>query len=344
MADAEAPSPLALTMGEPAGIGSEIALKAWLGRRQGRLPAFVLLDDPAHLAAVARQLGAEVPIAEVSAPASAAGLFQDALPVLPLRLAREAVPGEPDPSNAAAVLEAIDQAVALALEGEVRGLVTNPIHKATLYRAGFRHQGHTDYLAALSGADQPPVMMLAAPGIRVAPVTVHLALRDAVAALTTDAIVAAGEVAARALVRDFGLAAPRLWVAGLNPHAGEAGNLGREELDIIQPAIDALRARGHLVEGPFAADAMFHEAARERYDAALCMYHDQALIPLKTLAFDQGVNVTLGLTVVRTSPDHGTALDIAGTGQAKEDSLVQALRLADEIAQARRRHDAGGHD
>jgi 4-hydroxythreonine-4-phosphate dehydrogenase len=343
MAEQEGPCPLALTMGEPAGIGGEIALKAWLDRKKRRLPNFFLLDDPARIDAVARQLGTEVPIAEIDSPRAAVGLFDDALPVLPLHLPQPAVPGQPNADNAEVVLQAIEKAVALALAGQARGIVTNPIHKATLYAAGFRHRGHTDYLAHLCGADRQPVMMLAAPGLRVVPVTVHLALAEALAALTTEAIVATAEVTGRALVRDFALAAPRLRVAGLNPHAGEDGNLGREEIEIIGPAIATLRERGHNVEGPFAADTMFHETARGRYDAALCMYHDQALIPLKTLAFDSGVNVTLGLAITRTSPDHGTALELAGTGRARQESLIQALRLADEIAGRRIAFDSTGH-
>ncbi len=335
--------PLALTMGEPAGIGGEIAVKAWLRRVTDRLPTFFLIDDPARIRAIGRQLGAELPIVEIDTPAGAAAVFARALPILPLHLPRPAVPGVPDPANAETVLAAIEKAVTLARAGEARAIVTNPIQKATLYQAGFSHQGHTDYLATLCGADRA-VMMLVAPELRVVPVTVHLALREALASLTAEAIVATAEITARALARDFALARPRLRAASLNPHGGEDGNLGREEIEIIEPALATLRERGHAVEGPVAADTMFHEAARRRYDAALCMYHDQALVPFKTLAFEHGVNVTLGLDIVRTSPDHGTALALAGTGRADETSLVAALRLADEIAGRRAAYDAAGDD
>ena len=332
--------PLAVTMGEPAGIGIEITLKAWLGRRRHQLPPFVLLADPQAIAAAAAALGAAVPVAEVADPRQAAARFAEALPVAPLALAQPATPGAPDPANAAVVLAAIERAVTWARAGAVAGIVTNPIQKASLYHAGFAYQGHTDYLAHLCECPEEPVMMLAAPELRVVPVTVHVALRQAIESLTGERIIHAGRVTARALARDFACPRPRLAVAGLNPHAGEDGTIGSEEVEIIRPALQRLREEGHEVAGPLAADTMFHAAARARYDAALCMYHDQALIPLKAIDFEGGVNVTLGLDIVRTSPDHGTALDIAGSGKASEASLVAALRLAAEIAERRAAFDA----
>ncbi|MGH6981962.1 MAG: 4-hydroxythreonine-4-phosphate dehydrogenase PdxA [Stellaceae bacterium] len=268
-------------------------------------------------------------------PDTAERLFAHALPVLPLRFARPDVTGKPDPANGKAVMEAIAQAATLVRTGKAAAMVTNPIQKDTLYQAGFKHPGHTEYLAELGGA--PVAMMLVCPGLRVVPVTIHLALRDALAALSVERIVATGRIAAAALRRDFGVAAPRLAVAGLNPHAGEHGALGREEIDIVAPAVAALRGGGIDATGPFPADTMFHAAARKNYDAALCLYHDQALIPLKTIDFLGGVNVTIGLPFIRTSPDHGTALDIAGTGKADPASLIAALTLAGEMAQARSR-------
>ena len=326
--------PLALTMGEPAGIGGEIALMAWLRRRQSAVPPFVLLDDPDRIRAVAALLGVAAAVEPVAAPEDVAGLFDRALPVLPVRLPKPAAPGRPDPANAPAVLESLDRAIALARAGRASGLVTNPIQKHTLYAAGFRHPGHTEYIAEKTGAGGH-AMMLAVEGLRVVLATIHLALRDAIAALDADGIVAVGRIAARALASDFAIARPRLAVAALNPHAGESGALGREEEAIIAPAVARLQALGINAFGPAPADTLFHPAARARYDAALCMYHDQALIPLKTIDFDRGVNITLGLPIVRTSPDHGTALGIAGTGAAKPDSLIAALQTAAAIAARR---------
>jgi len=339
------PRAVALTMGEPAGIGGEIALKAWLATRNVRAaPPFFALDDPARLTGIARRLGLDVPVAEIAEPGAAAAAFARGLPVLPLALPVPAVPGSPSPANAPAVLAAIERAVALVMAGQASAVVTNPVHKETLYAAGFAHPGHTEFLAELArrhtGKAVRPVMMLAADELRVVPVTVHLPLREVADALETGAIVACGRTVAAALTRDFGIARPRLAVAGLNPHAGEGGRLGSEERDVIAPAVAELCALGIAARGPFAADTLFHEEARRAYDAALCMYHDQALVPLKTLAFDRGVNITLGLPFVRTSPDHGTALDIAGAGKARETSLVAALATA--AAMARRRAAADG--
>ncbi|HEY1299825.1 MAG TPA: 4-hydroxythreonine-4-phosphate dehydrogenase PdxA [Stellaceae bacterium] len=327
--------PIALTVGEPAGIGGEIALKAWLARGSA-VPPFYLLDDPERVAGIARQLGWAVPVRAIAVPGEALSVFSAALPVVPLDAALRGSPGRPDPADAPAIVGAIRRAVADVRAGRAAALVTNPIHKESLYRAGFAHPGHTEFLAELSGLAGAPVMMLACPQLRVVPVTIHQALCDAIEALDTAKIVHAGRVAAAALHRDFGIARPVLAVAGLNPHAGEGGGLGREEIDIVGPAVLELQQAGIDARGPFAADTMFHPAARREYDAALCMYHDQALIPIKTIDFDGGVNVTLGLPFVRTSPDHGTAFAIAGKGIARADSLIAALRLAAELAARRR--------
>ena len=329
--------PLALTMGEPAGIGGEIALEAWLRRGEG-VPAFYAIDDPERLARLARRLGWDVPVRQVAAPAEAGAVFAEALPVVAVGGQVKAAPGRPDPADAPLVLRAIERAVADVRDGRAAALVTNPINKEALYQAGFRHPGHTEYLAELAGGEAQPVMMIACPELRVVPVTIHLPLRQAIETLSQPAIVTTGRIVARGLVRDFGVAAPVLAVAGLNPHAGEGGSLGREDRDIVAPAVAALRAEGIDARGPLAADTMFHAAARRGYDAALCMYHDQALIPIKTLDFDGAVNVTLGLPFIRTSPDHGTAFDIAGRGIARPDSLIAALRLAADMAARRAGH------
>jgi 4-hydroxythreonine-4-phosphate dehydrogenase len=327
-------NPLALTMGDPAGIGGELSLKTWVALRYTG-PIFLALDDPARLQHLAGKLGFSVPIRQVAGPAEAAEVFATALPVLPVGLATTPVPGQPDSANAGAVIASIEQATKLALTGAAAGVVTNPINKAALYQAGFSYPGHTEFLAALTSATGQQIMMLASPLLRVVPVTVHASLRDSIAMLTTDMIVAASHATAAALRRDFGIAAPRLAVAGLNPHAGEQGALGIEETTLIQPAIDRLRAAGIDVSGPWPPDTMFTATARTRYDVAICMYHDQALIPLKTLDMDHGVNVTLGLPIVRTSPDHGTAFDIAGKGIADPTSLIAAIELAAQLAARR---------
>ncbi|WP_374443598.1 4-hydroxythreonine-4-phosphate dehydrogenase PdxA [Stella sp.] len=327
--------PLALTMGEPAGIGGEITLKCWAERRPADRPFFVI-DDPERLSRLGRRIGLDLPVAAIAAPGEAAAVFARALPVLPLSARPTAEPGRPDPAQARLVLESIERAVAAVQAGQAAAVVTNPIQKETLYAAGFRHAGHTEFLAELAGGDVHPIMMLACPQLRVVPATVHRSLRAAIAMVSVELILTAGRITARALRQDFGIAEPVLAVAGLNPHAGENGSLGSEEIEIIVPAIEILRSEGIDVRGPMPADTMFHARARAKYDAALCMYHDQALIPLKTIDFDGGVNVTLGLPFVRTSPDHGTALDIAGTGVAHAGSLQAAMTMAGEIAGRRR--------
>ena len=328
--------PLAVTMGEPAGIGGEIVLKAWAARVEDHVPPFFVLDDPNRLESLAKAIGLAVPVRAIASPAEAPALFGTALPVLPQLLLAPVKPGRPDPANGPAVISSIDRAVDLVRRGEAAAVVTNPIQKSALYAAGFRHPGHTEYLAHLAGMTEEPVMMLAARDLRVVPVTIHVSLRDAVNQLTTEAIVHAGRVTAAGLVRDFGIARPRLAIAALNPHAGEDGSMGREEIDIIAPAVAALRAEGIDASGPRPSDTLFHAAARAGFDAALCMYHDQALIPLKTIDFDTGVNITLGLPFVRTSPDHGTALDLAGKGIADPSSLQAAVETCARMAAQRR--------
>lgn len=337
---AKGPRPLALTLGEPAGIGPEIALKAWLGRAAIDARPFYLIAPPAFMREQAALLGLACPIAVIRRPEEAGDVFPRALPVYPLELpdAAQVTPGRPSPATGRAVIRAIEQAVAHVKSGAAAAVVTNPIQKAVLYDAGFRHPGHTEFLAHLcaeKGVEPLPVMMLAIPALRVVPLTVHIPLAAVARTLTAAHVVATGRIVAAALTRDFGIPAPRLALAGINPHAGEGGRIGSEEQTILAPAIAQLRAMGITVLGPLSADAMFHEAARAHYDAALCGYHDQALIPLKTLDFENGVNVTLGLPVIRTSPDHGTALNIAGKGVASAASLTAALRLAHHMAVAR---------
>ena len=327
--------PLAVTQGDPSGVGPEITLKAWLQRHETDLPPFVVLGDPSLYEATAQALDWPVPVKAVS-PAECVDIFQRALPVLPLSSTVLAVAGRPDPATAPATIESIDTAVALTRQRRAAGVVTNPIAKHVLYAAGFRHPGHTEYLAALAappGEPQPhPVMMLWSDELAVVPVTVHIPLKDVPGALSTDLIMRTARIVARDLRDRFGLQRPRLVVAGLNPHAGENATLGSEDRDVIAPAIAQLQAEGLAVTGPLPADTMFHGQARRTYDAALAMYHDQALVPIKTIAFDDAVNVTLGLPFVRTSPDHGTAFDIAGRGIARPGSLVAALRLAARLA------------
>jgi 4-hydroxythreonine-4-phosphate dehydrogenase len=326
--------PLALTLGEPAGIGPDITIKAWLHRDELKLPPFYLLGDRDFLSQRAKALGLDVRLADIDAK-DAAAAFSHALPVVATGRAATALPGRPDASSADAALASIRQAVSDVRAGRAGAVVTNPIAKSVLYRAGFQHPGHTEFLAELAASDgQTPqaVMMLWSPVLAVVPVTIHLSLREAIARLSTELIVTTARIAAASLKARFGVANPRLAVAGLNPHAGEDGSLGIEDQAIVAPAIEILRGDGIEIAGPLPADTMFHDAARKTYDCAICMYHDQALIPVKTLAFDDAVNVTLGLPFIRTSPDHGTAFDIAGTGRANPASLIAALRLAARMA------------
>jgi 4-hydroxythreonine-4-phosphate dehydrogenase len=329
------PRPLALSAGDPAGIGAEIIAKAWAALRQDG-PPFMVVGDARSLAAG----GSGVRVRTVTGPVEAHAVFADALPVLDIPLLTPVIAGQPSSAHAGQILRCIETCVGLALSGMISGMVTAPIAKAPLYDAGFRFPGHTEFLADLTTAarfegERGPVMMLTAGDLRATLVTIHKALSDVPGSLTFDGIVKAGLVTAQALKRDFGIERPRLAVAALNPHAGESGALGREEIEIIGPAVVALRELGVEVSGPSPSDSLFHDEARARYDAVLCMYHDQALIPVKMLDFWGGVNVTLGLPIVRTSPDHGTGFDIAGRGLARADSLIAAIRLADQIAARR---------
>jgi 4-hydroxythreonine-4-phosphate dehydrogenase len=329
--------PLALTSGEPAGIGPDIAIAAWLRRNELGLPPFYLLGDLGAVANRAKILGLKVELAD-SRPEDALAAFSSALPVVATGQPATARPGQPDATSANAALASIRQAVGDVMAGRASAVVTNPIAKSVLYRAGFRHPGHTEFLAELAangGRAPQPVMMLWSPALAVVPVTIHVSLHDALAQLTSELIVTTARIAVADLKARFGLSNPRLAVSGLNPHAGEDGSLGTEDIEIVAPAVEILRGEGIDVRGPLPADTMFHAAARESYDCAICMYHDQALIPIKTIAFEDAVNVTLGLPFIRTSPDHGTAFDIAGTGKANPSSLAAALRLAARMAAAR---------
>jgi 4-hydroxythreonine-4-phosphate dehydrogenase len=330
--------PLALTFGEAAGIGPDITLATWFARSRLGVPPFYLVADPGAIARRAKALGLDVPLVETE-PSAAASHFARALPVVDCGARTDAAPGAPDASSAAAAVASIRRAVADVIAGAAGAVVTNPIAKAALYRAGFNHPGHTEFLAELAvppGAKPPmPVMMLWSLDLAVVPVTIHVSLRDAIAMLSPELIARTARVVAAEMRARFAIAAPRLAVCGLNPHAGEEGALGREEETIVGPAIASLRAEGIDAFGPLPSDSLFHAGARRTYDCAICMYHDQALIPIKTLAFHEAVNVTLGLPFVRTSPDHGTAFDIAGTGDADPTSLIAALRLARRLADAR---------
>lgn len=331
------PKPLALTTGEPAGIGPDIAIAAWLRRNELQLPPFYLRGDRGALADRAKILGLKIELVDCC-PEDALAAFPSALPVVATGEPATARPGQPDATSASAALASIRHAVSDVMAGRAGAVVTNPIAKSVLYRAGFLHPGHTEFLAELAangGRAPQPVMMLWSPALAVVPVTIHVSLHDALAQLSSDLIVSTARIAVADLKARFGLSNPRLAVSGLNPHAGEDGSLGTEDIEIVAPAIEILRGDGIDVRGPLPADTMFHAAARETYDCAICMYHDQALIPIKTIAFEDAVNVTLGLPFIRTSPDHGTAFDIAGTGKANPSSLAAALRLAARMAAAR---------
>ena len=319
-------APIVLTCGDPSGVGPEIAAKARI-RLGAELP-FLWLGDPSHLPQGTRW-------AEISRPADADMVPADTLPVLRHDFPSAAEPARPDPANASAVIAVIARAVALAMAGDASGICTAPINKKALKDgAHFAFPGHTEYLAHLAGVNRV-VMMLACSELRVVPVTIHIPLKDVPAALSASLLDETIRITRTSLVRDFGLDEPRFSVAGLNPHAGEGGAMGREEIELIRPVIESLRAEGFAISGPLPADTMFHPVARASYDAAICMYHDQALIPIKTIDFAGGVNVTLGLPFVRTSPDHGTAYDIAGKGVADPSSVVAALRMARQMARNR---------
>lgn len=332
--------PLALTMGDPAGLGLEIATMAWRDRTSAGVPAFALYACPEALEARGREAGITIPIARINSLREAAAAFATALPVMPLSLAAAVRAGVPDARNAPAVIAAIEAATDAVLDGAAAAVVTNPIAKSVLQQSGFAHPGHTEFLGHLAeirgaGRGVKPVMMLASADLRVVPLTVHVPLSRVPSLITHNAILETAHILHDALRRDFAIEAPRIAVTGLNPHAGESGMLGSEEGDIIAPAVQELRSQGLSVTGPHPADTLFHAEARRGYDAVLAMYHDQALIPLKTLAFDSGVNITLGLPFVRTSPDHGTAFDIAGRGVASPRSLIEALKLAATMAERR---------
>lgn len=318
-------APIALSCGEPAGVGLELAEKAWLSLRDNLV--FFLIGDPTHLPG-------SVPCIPITDPTEAAKVMSQGLPVLPLAFEGKAVPGVPDPENAAAIMDAIALGTDLAMKGETSALCTAPIHKKALKDgANFAFPGHTEYLAHLANVENV-VMMLASEQLRVVPATIHIALSDVPSALTPDLLRTTVEITAHGLKNQFAIQNPRIALAGLNPHAGEGGTMGHEELDWIAPLVKTLQHEGYDLRGPLPADTMFHAAARAHYDAAIAMYHDQALIPIKTLDFDKGVNVTLGLPFIRTSPDHGTAFDIAGKGIANPSSLIEALKMADRMASA----------
>ena len=324
-------APLAVSIGDPAGVGPEVIAKAWAIRSAHRLPPFFAIGDRRSVEAVW-----DGPIALIARPSEAIGLFETALPLLQVDDPGDIVPGVPNLAGARCALDSVEMAVGLARSGAVAGLVTGPVAKSQLYAIGFRHPGQTEFVAERCGvAAENVAMMMVGPDLRTVPITIHRPLARVMDFLTVDLILSRARAVLRGLVRDFGIARPRLAVAGLNPHAGEGGAMGREEIDIIQPAIALLREEGVDISGPCSPDTMFHAAARANYDAAICMYHDQALIPLKTLYFDTGVNVTVGLPVLRTAPDHGTAFGIAGKGEANPRAMIAAIALAGQCSQTR---------
>jgi 4-hydroxythreonine-4-phosphate dehydrogenase len=335
-------------MGDPAGIGPDISLTAWQSLAGGNGPCFFVIGDQDVFRKRASLLGGGLRVITIGSTAEAANAFADGLPVLPLDIpSRPVETGIPDPRNALSIVTSIERAVSLVFDGEAAGVVTNPIAKSVLMERGFRHAGHTEFLAELAerhgAGTHTPVMLMASPRLKVVPVTVHIPLREVAAALTRDRLIEVATIVDGSLRRDFGIANPRIAVCGLNPHAGENGVLGGEEIEVISPAIEALRGQGLIISGPHSADTLFHEAARETYDAVLAMYHDQGLIPFKTMSFEDGVNVTLGLPFVRTSPDHGTAFSLAGTGRANPASFIEALRVAANIAHNRSRQPPSAH-
>ena len=328
-------SPIILTPGDPAGIGAEISLKAYAAGVRD----FLLMEDPDRMANLAAQLGLDIPFHIAEGALASSAPAEDGLGIIPLSWPEPPVPGTADPRNGVVVIEAIRTAANWAQSGKAAAIVTNPVNKAVLKAAGFTHPGHTEFLATLS-PPRPggPVMMLASEELRVVPATVHIPLREVTTQLTTADLIDKGRILGEALQRYFGCTTPRIALCGLNPHAGEDGQFGDEDGRIIAPAVAALCRDGIAATGPHSADTLFHPAARERYDAVIGMYHDQVLIPLKTIDFDGGVNVTLGLDFIRTSPDHGTAFDIAGSGVARPDSLIAAIRMARQMA-SRNNHE-----
>ncbi len=324
-------SPLAISLGDPAGIGPEVIAKCWDNRSASNLPPFVAIGDPRSVAAVW-----DGPIELIADPREADSAFDYGLPLIQLAAAQADMPGHPSVAGAHTSLDSLEIAVGLARSGSAAAVVTGPVAKEQLYAIGFQHPGQTEFVAERCGlAPSNVVMMLAGPTLRTVPVTTHLAVRDVPDSLSVSLIESRGRATLRGLQRNFGIAEPRLAVSGLNPHAGEGGSLGRAEIEVIEPAIAALAAEGWIVTGPHPADTMFHSRARAQYDAALCMYHDQALIPVKALHFEEAVNVTLGLPIVRTAPDHGTAFDIAGQDRADPRPMAAAIRMATECAQIR---------
>ncbi len=327
--------PFALSIGEPSGIGPEIILKSWAERSEQKLPDFFVVGSEQIMLKTAQKIGLDIPLQKITTPMQVSTIFQNALPVLDIERDADFEFGNPSTLTAALTIGAIEQSVKMVFDGKAAGLVTAPIQKAALYEAGFTSPGHTEFLAELckkrTSAAEMPVMMLVADGLRVVPLTIHITITEVAKSISPDIIRWTCEKVNTALIEDFGIEKPRIAVAGLNPHAGEDGTIGNEEQLIIGPALDRLRDQGMNIMGPLPADTMFHGAARVKYDAALCMYHDQALIPIKTLDFEGGVNVTVGLPIVRTSPDHGTALDIAGQNLANPNSMINALRMAEQI-------------
>jgi 4-hydroxythreonine-4-phosphate dehydrogenase len=324
-------APLAISLGDPAGIGPEITAKAWAARSVYALPSFFAVGDIRSLAAVS-----DIPLIRIDSPDQATDAFVDGLPIVSVPDSADITPGTPDSDGARCALDSLELAVGLARSGAAGALVTGPVSKSQLYAIGFRHPGQTEFVAERCGvASENAVMMLAGPTLRVVPITTHVALNAVSSLLSIDLVAARARATARGLTRNFGIEHPRLALAGFNPHAGEAGAMGREEIDILEPAIAMLRDEGIDIIGPLPVDTMFHPRARARFDAALCCYHDQALVPLKTLHFDEGVNITLGLPIVRTSPDHGTAFSIAGRNAAEAGAMIAAIRMAASAAERR---------
>lgn len=325
--------PLVITYGEPAGIGPEIVAKTWLdSHTDPDAPCFFLIGDEDHFHAQCKILNLTVPTIKITHPSEAAQFFHNKLPIYHLALAKMVAPGQPDPINADFVISCISQAVSWCQDMICSAMITNPIHKKTLYAKNFRFPGHTEFLAHLTKADHAGIMLLACQDLKVVPLTGHVPLKDVTSHLSIDRVVFYGRVIHQALRQDFGLENPRIVLAGLNPHAGEEGTIGKEEEEIFKPSIKILQNEDIAISGPFPADTLFHAEIRRHYDVALCAYHDQALIPLKTIDFYGGVNITLGLPIIRTSPDHGTAFDIAGKGVARADSLKAALEWAHRIS------------